>query len=210
MEKQVWLIRHPEVEDAYPQRFVGFHDAGLSVQGIQQAECLAEFLQRQNLERIISTGLERTDYLARMIAQAANIAWEVEPSLKEMHFGRWDGLSAKEVQEAEPELYEACVRADMNFRFPEGESIQEFFDRIKSGLDKVIKETDDEVVVVITHGGVVRMALIDLLELDFQSNWRFCIDYGSLSVLEIYGDYTRIGKINDTCHLDGITHRNYK
>jgi len=121
--------------------------------------------------------------------------------LKEMHFGRWEGLSAEEVKNNEPEQYAACVDADMNFRFPEGESIREFLERVKQGLEKIITNADDTVTAVITHSGVVRMALIDLLDLDFQANWRFQIDYGSLTVLDMYNGFTRILKTNDTCHL---------
>jgi broad specificity phosphatase PhoE len=181
MEKQLWLIRHPEVEDAGSQRFYGLHDVGLSARGLEQAGKLAGFLQRRNLKRIISTGLKRTDCLARMIEQSAGIPWEVEPSLKEMHFGRWEGLSAKEAEKTDPKLYTDCVGADMDFRFPEGESIKEFMGRVKMGLEKIMLDSDDPVTAVISHSGVVRMALIDLLNLDFQDNWR--------------------QKINDTCHL---------
>lgn len=206
MTKQLWLIRHPEVENAASQRFYGFHDINLSARGVEQARRLRDYLQQQNLSRIITTGLKRTDYLGQMIGETSTISWEVEPSLKEMHFGRWEGLAAAEVRENEPELYNDCVTADINFRFPEGESIQEFLDRVKTGLKKIIRKSNDSTVAVITHSGVVRMALIDLLNLDFQANWRFRIDYGSLSVFEIYEDFTGIVKINDTCHLDGLCH----
>lgn len=203
MEKQLWLIRHPEVENSDCKHFYGLHDIDLSVQGIKQAEQLTAFLGQQNLARIISTGLKRTDYLARMLEKKANISWEVEPSLKEMHFGRWEGLSAKEVEEAEPELYAECVGADMDFRFPEGESVVEFLDRVKTGLQKIILNSNDPVIAVITHSGVIRMALKNILDLDFQNYWRFRIDYGSITVFDIHGDYTYIRKINDTCHLPG-------
>lgn len=207
MEKQLWLIRHTEVENAGYQHFYGFHDIDLSVQGIKQVEQLTAFLGQQNLARIISTGLKRTDHLARMLEQKTNISWEVDPSLKEMHFGRWEGLSAKEVEEAEPELYAKCVGADMNFRFPEGESVLEFLERVKTGLQKIILSSNDSVIAIITHSGVIRMALKNILDLDFQNYWRFRIDYGSITVFDIYGDYTCIRKINDTCHLNGFRHK---
>lgn len=203
MEKQLWLIRHPEVENAGTQPFNGHHDIGLSAQGEEQAERMVGFLTQQNLTRVISTGLKRTDYLGEMVAREANIPQEVEPLLKEMYFGRWEGLSAKDVGKAEPELYADCVAGDMDYRFPEGEQVQEFHDRVKRGLDKIILKTDDPVTAIITHSGVVRMALIDLLKLDFQANWRFRIDYGSLTVFEFHSDFARIRKINDTCHLNG-------
>jgi broad specificity phosphatase PhoE len=204
MKKQLWLIRHPEVEDAASQRFYGFHDINLSAQGFEQAGRLRDYLQRQNLSRIITTGLKRTDCLGQMLQETSQISWEVEPSLKEMDFGRWEALAAAEVEKSEPELYKKCVAADRDFRFPEGESIQEFLDRVTTGLEKVIQNSDDPLVAVVTHSGVVRMALIDLLNLDFQANWHFRIDYGSLSAFEIYEDFTSIVKINDTCHLDGL------
>ncbi len=201
MEKQLWLIRHPEVENAGSQPFNGHHDIGLSTLGIEQAERLAEFLTQQNLTRVISSGLKRTDYLANMVAREANIPIDVEPLLKEMYFGRWEGLSAKDVQTNEPELYADCVAGDMDYRFPEGEQVQEFHDRVKRGLDKIILNTNDPLTVIITHSGVVRMALVDLLNLDFQANWRFRIDYGGLTVFEFHSDFARIRQINDTCHL---------
>jgi broad specificity phosphatase PhoE len=204
MKKQLWLIRHPEVENAASQRFYGLHDINLSARGFEQAGRLRDYLQQQNLSRIITTGLNRTDYLGQIIGETSKVSWEVEPSLKEMHFGRWEGLTAAEVEKSEPELYKKCVAADINFRFPEGESIHEFLDRVTKGLERIILNSDDPVIAVVTHSGVVRMALIDLLNLDFKLNWHFRIDYGSLSVFEIHEDFTSIVKINDTCHLDGL------
>lgn len=204
MEKQLWLIRHPEVENANTGCFYGTSDVELSSRGVEQAGRMAEFLRQKNLKRIISSGLKRTDTLGRMVAEVSEISWEVEPALKEMHFGRWEGLSAAEVERTEPELYAAYVEADMDFRFPEGESILEFLDRTKKGLEKIVKASDEPLIAIITHSGVVRMALVDLLNLDFQAYWRFRIDYGSLTVLDIYDDFTHIRKVNDTCHLNGL------
>lgn len=204
MEKQIWLIRHPEIENADSRYFYGSSDVGLSPRGVEQAGRLAEFLQKNNLKRIITSGLKRSDYLGRMVARTEDISWEVEPFIKEMHFGRWEGMPAAEVERTEPERYKDCLYADMNFRFPGGESVREFFDRVKKGLEKIVKESDESLIAIITHSGVVRMVLMDILNFDYQAYWRFRIDYGSLTALDIYDDFIHIRKINDTCHLNGL------
>jgi broad specificity phosphatase PhoE len=62
---------------------------------------------------------------------APDVPFSIEPLLREVHFGDWEGKTLEWVAEHEPELFEQRGRDPVAFRFPGGESIEEAATRIR-------------------------------------------------------------------------------
>lgn len=68
---------------------------------------------------------------------APDVPFTVEPLLREVHFGEWEGKTLEWVEEHEPELYEQRRRNPVAFRFPDGESIEEAAIRIRPVAERL-------------------------------------------------------------------------
>lgn len=115
---------------------------------------------------------------AYQTAAAACLDAECDRDLAECDFGSWSGLTLDQVNERDPEgLRSWFVRPDAA---PHGgESQTEMAERVRAFLARAGHGTT----VAVTHGGVIKTALLELLGAPFSSFWR--IDIAPLSVTEL-------------------------
>lgn len=119
----------------------------------------------------------------RQTAQAAGLrAPSLEPALAECDFGDWAGRSLADIEAAEPDAAEAWMR-DPQARPHGGESLAAFAARVAAWLDGQARR--DGGAVAITHGGVVKAALVHALGAPLDAFWR--IDSRPLAITELHG-----------------------
>lgn len=68
---------------------------------------------------------------------APDVPFTVEPALREVHFGDWEGKTIEWVEEHEPELFERRRRDPVTFRFPGGESIEDAALRVRPLVERL-------------------------------------------------------------------------
>jgi len=147
MSVRLWLIRHGTTESSDAGRLTGWSDPPLNARGREQAKRLKGHFHGRNLDGVWSSDLRRSVETAQIISSR----WVQDPRLRELDFGRLEGLVWEEV---DAQLQEALLAFD-GFRAPEGESVDELRDRLHSFLD----ELPDGDHVIVTHGGLVRLCL---------------------------------------------------
>ena len=119
----------------------------------------------------------------RQTAEAAGLpAPSVQPALAECDFGAWAGRSLADVHAAEPESATAWM-LDPDARPHGGESLTAFAARVGAWLDGQARR--DGCAVAITHGGVVKAALVHALDAPLHAFWQ--IDSRPLSITELHG-----------------------
>ena len=94
------LVRHASAEGQ--GSFLGQRDAPLSRTGRRQLPALVGRLRRHTIEAVYCSDLTRTATTAAAVARPSPVTPEIRPRLREMHFGRWEGLSWDEVVERFP------------------------------------------------------------------------------------------------------------
>ena len=202
---KIYLIRHPEVENSGKRVFAGQYDIPLSTCGNKQVTQIAQCGKLLNLTSIIASPLTRTLVTAQALSDSTGLAVNLEPGFKEVSFGDWEGELEEEVARRNASLYAQYGCADLNFRFPGGEKLQEFKERLInrffSLVDQYRSAPDEQVIALITHAGVIRMILLSILRLEFSMIWRFKVDYASISLLEYKMGYASICGLNDLCPL---------
>ena len=107
--------------------------------------------------------------------------------MREIDFGRWEGLTFEEINDQEPEIVEQWAKDPQNFTFPEGESVASFWRRVRDVAQTVNKEPGKRVL-LICHGGIIRGLLCHYLGIDYQNALLFQVKNGSYSTLELFGD----------------------
>jgi broad specificity phosphatase PhoE len=83
----VYVVRHGQCERA--GTLLGLCDVDLTAEGVAQAEALAGELA--HVERVVSSDLRRAVQTAERIAARAGIPLELDPRLREISYGAWDG-----------------------------------------------------------------------------------------------------------------------
>jgi broad specificity phosphatase PhoE len=157
------LVRHAETVWNAEERWQGQTDVPLSSRGREEVARVARRFEGASFDRVISSDLSRAYDTALGIANGASI--ERDPSLREMHLGAWCGLLHREVQERYPEQLLALQRGEPTRIGGDGETVGELSVRVSSALERIARQSPTERVLVVTHGGVIRSVLLDLLGL---------------------------------------------
>lgn len=96
---QAWLIRHGETEWARLGRHTGRTDVPLTDEGRAQARLLAAKLGRRRFALVMSSPLSRALDTARL---AGYPDVEIEPDLREWHYGAYEGLTTQQIRASVP------------------------------------------------------------------------------------------------------------
>src|SRR5688572_7531265 len=104
---ELLLVRHGEsaaaVEGESFPLVDGHGDPPLHPEGHRQAAAVADRLQHEDISAIYVTTLQRTAQTAAPLAEKLGIAPVVEPDLREVHLGEWEGgVFRKHVAEGHP------------------------------------------------------------------------------------------------------------
>ena len=205
---EILLVRHGESEPLVPGRpfplVDGHGDPALAPEGHEQAKRVAARLATQRIAAIYVTTLRRTAQTAAPLAAELGLTPTVEPDLREVHLGEWEGeLFRQRVAEGHP----IAVRMSEEERWdviPGGEPKDDFIARLRAGLGRIAAAHPDERVAVFTHGGVIGQLLA--LAVGTDRSFAFVgADNGSISHLVLHGDRWILRRFNDTAHLtDGM------
>jgi broad specificity phosphatase PhoE len=195
------FIRHGETLWNREYRLQGTSDTELSEKGRQQAETLAAAFPGP-VHKIYLSPQRRAVQSAAPLAARFNLEPEVLEELREMSFGRLEGLTYSEMDGELRTAFESWLRNPARFRVPEGESFQMLSRRVGLAIKKMTDNLDDEKsVAAVSHGGVIRMAVVRLLEMKLTAMVRLRVDPGSVTVLEKSGGVWRLVLLNDTCRM---------
>jgi len=168
MARRLILIRHGQVEERFEVRFVGSTDAALSPAGLLQAQELATYLAGKKPGVCFSSPMQRCIATARAAVAGLSLQPELDPDLREVDFGTWEGLSFSDIAGKDAAAVDRWARFEPDFQFPGGESITAFTSRIAAAAERMTA-APQETVVAFTHGGVIRFMLCALLRLDPRS-----------------------------------------
>ncbi|MGA9715613.1 MAG: histidine phosphatase family protein [Aeromicrobium sp.] len=149
------LWRHGRTAWNLAGRVQGTSDIPLDDVGRQQARAAAEQLAMMRPARVLSSDLSRALETAQILGDLIGVEVETDVRFREMHFGAREGLTWHEAWQKFPEGLRAWVEGDET-QIPGSETHQQAGERFAEGLREHLETGDDEVVVVVAHGGVLR------------------------------------------------------
>lgn len=151
--RRIVLVRHGETDGKSSVRFHGAGDVGLSESGRAQMRQTAKSLRREVFDEVVSSTARRAWQSAALLAGGAPV--RLEADFREIDFGRFEGMTAKEIGEQEPVLYREWQEKKGDFEFPEGEPRAAFRERVERGTGRLLA-SDAYGVLVVAHKGVMR------------------------------------------------------
>ncbi len=203
MATTVYLIRHGKTVDADSRRYKGHIDVPLSENGIGQLEKLAEYLSQTKEQRakskdinaVYSSGLSRAFKSAEIIAKPFGLKPVIIEDLKERSFGAWEGMTFDEIKEKWPDAFNAWAENPLKFSPMEGENTLEVKERAMMAFNEIIRNHKDEEIAIVTHGGITRVILCELLEMPLENIFRIEQSFAALNIVEFW-DYPVVKLIN--------------
>ena len=194
------LVRHGETDWNVERRYQGQTNVPLSGLGRRQAELIAERLTAEKIDAVYASDLSRALETAQIIAGKSGLEVVPEPRLRELKFGILEGLTFDEAEAQYPEMIAAWLD-DFNNTPERAETIKAFRARMVSLLDELKEKHDEQVVLLVGHGGSLSEILRVVLELSQEKRWYLELENVSLSEVLISEDYVSLKQVNDTCHL---------
>lgn len=198
------LVRHGQTVLNVEHRYQGQIDVPLDEIGQKQARRLAGRLQHEPLARIIAADLTRAMQTAQAVAEPHGLPVEADPRLREMAFGEWEGFTFDEVKARWPTQVAEWLRDPLNVAPPGGETGAQVAGRVRSFVDDLLRTENGQTVLIVSHGGPLRIWLCLALGLSPADHWHFNLDLASISHLAVYDGQTILTILNDTHHCKDI------
>lgn len=157
---EVLLVRHGASQDAIPgepfEMVEGHADPALSPIGEQQAELVGARLATGPPDTLFVTSLQRTVQTAAPLVAATGLEPTVIPELSEVHLGEWEGGELRIRTAHGDPLVRTIFEQQRWDVIPGAEPMEEFEERTRRGLLRVVELTGPgRIAVAVVHGGVI-------------------------------------------------------
>ena len=149
-----------------------------------------------------ASDLKRALETAEVIGGVIGVEPEPTPALREIFLGEWEGLRTEEIAARFPQAWAAWVEEPDWDIVPGGEGAAIFDARVGAALDEIVKRHHQGDILVVTHGGVIQVALHRVVGRPSSGLWPFRIQNASISLIERRNGRTVIGGVNDIAHLE--------
>lgn len=186
---------------ANPPRYWGHSDVPLSAEGVHQAKRLGAHLAGEAIAAIYSSDLRRAIETAAAIAEPHRVALTPCSELREIDFGLCEGMTFDEIVTRYPGVKDVWAGLDIDLRFPEGESIGALAERTDRFIARFLKPWPAHNVLIVAHGGSLRVLMCRLLGMSLSSWWQVRVDLASVTVLETGPEGISLSLSNDLSHL---------
>jgi len=183
MTKKLILLRHGNT--GFSGQYIGSKDVPLSANGCRQIASLQPILENQQIDYILSSPMLRCRESAEILFSDRHVYYDDD--LREIDFGRWEGLIFQEIATNDPDLVNKWAAWNPDFCFPEGECIDHFIKRVHRAGSR-IKESSNKNIILIAHGGVIRALLCYLLNLKPEKYLLFQVEKGRYTTLELFSE----------------------
>jgi len=196
------LIRHA-LTDAVGKIISGrMEGVSLSPEGTSQAGKLATRLSRVRVDAIYSSPLERALKTAAPLAGMLKLQPIICEDFNEVDFGEWTNCTLESISH-QPAFklfnsFRSCTR------IPGGELMAEAQLRIVKGLEKLRLQHDDQTIVVVTHGDLIKAAVAYYAGIHLDMFQRIEISPASITIIEIHEEIVRLLVINDTGEIGSL------
>lgn len=175
------LLRHGEPEGG--SKYRGSLDDPLSVEGWQQMYAAVQ--GHPPWDAIVSSPLQRCSAFAHALGSRLHTPVMLEGGFQEMSFGSWEGRTSEDILADEGQKLVLFWRDPLNNPPPGGEYLPDFHQRVQHAWYELLAQKKDQSILLVAHGGVIRMILCLVLQMPLQYLSRVVVEYASLSRIRV-------------------------
>jgi len=198
---EIIFIRHGETEWNSQQRMQGHSNSDLSSVGQAQIQALGQWMKNMPFDHIYSSDSLRAKQTAEAITQFSGNELKIDLRLREKNLGVFEGLTSEEARERHPEVFGLFKTAGSKYVIDEGESTQQLQDRALEIVDEIRIKHPEERVLLVTHGGFIRVVMKHSLGLSLEKPTRFLIRNTGVFRL-VWEDKWIVSQMGGVSHLE--------
>lgn len=151
------LVRHGETAWNAEGRVQGQLDIPLNATGLRQARAVASALKGEAFDAVYSSDLVRALQTAQPSADMVRKQVQLDPRLRERHYGVFQSITYAEAKGRFPEDYARFKAKDLDFDFETGESLRGFDERVLLFFRELLESRKGQNLLIFTHGGVLEI-----------------------------------------------------
>jgi len=195
------LIRHGETLWNTQLRMQGTLDSDLTPKGESQIRALGEFMSEVPFDFLYCSDSGRARKTAEAINKYTGHTLNFDKRLREKNLGIFEGLTSEEARERNPETFQLFKTAGANYVIDQGESTKQLLDRALEAIENIRQRHPHKVVVLITHGGVVRVLMKHVLGVPLDAPTKFLISNTGIFRL-VWKDKWIVAEMGAVPHLE--------
>ncbi|MCP4181035.1 MAG: histidine phosphatase family protein [bacterium] len=179
--KKIILVRHGETIWNTEGRIQGNSDTCLTGHGVLQADRTGRKLTELNIGEIYTSDLGRAVQTAAIINEHLDLKVTPSSCLRERKYGILEGVAFSELQSLYPEIREKLYSRNPEYEIPDGESLNNFTDRVYNCITHIAENTSYKSVLLIVHGGVLECFLYKVIGLQLTVKRNFSLFNSSIN-----------------------------
>ena len=156
----------------------------LTEKGVQQAQSIAEFLKPFNISTIYTSPIERAMNTAGIVAKHHSIDFKTDERLIELDMGKFTGMAYDEIFNKHGNVFLKFYSGELEIAHNGVETFVEVKKRILNMIDHVIKEHNDENVLLVTHMDPIKAMISTVMDLKPTSLFELIIENASLTIFK--------------------------
>ena len=170
---RIYIVRHGETEANKKGYAQGWTDVPLNENGRIIAELTGRGLKGIRFDHCFSSPLIRAKETAGILLRESgnSVSVSFDDRIKEMNFGSFEGMSVRDER-----VIQFLKEPMVDYKFPDGESLQEVMERTQEFLKALVAKDDDKTYLVSTHGCALR-AMLNFLYEDKNDYWHGHVPY---------------------------------
>jgi broad specificity phosphatase PhoE len=172
---------------------------GLSARGRAEIAAVADRLAGEEIEALYSSPLQRARETAEILSERLELPIQYREDVLELDFGEWTGLTFDEVRA--DQRWQAWSNCRSIATVPSGESMREVQERTVKAVLDLHRTHRDATVVVVSHGDVIRAALLFALGMPLDLYSRIEVGLASINTIHIDDSGIRVLAINEPPRL---------
>lgn len=197
----LYLLRHGQSEWNVLHKVQGQEDTALTERGIEQAGMAAERLKDEKIDIIYSSDLRRAYDTAEIVGNKLNLDVNKLESIREVHFGVWQGLDLDTIKKEHGDDYKLWRTEPHNLNIKDAENLHTLRDRVLKDIQNLVSENPGKKILLVSHGAAIKALILGILDIDISKYNKLTVGNVGLSIIE-YREFSPVIKVlNDTNHV---------
>lgn len=195
--RYIIFLRHGQAENNTNRVLAGRRPGvPLTLTGLEQSEKIAKFLKPFNISTIYSSPIERAKKTAEIVSKHNSLEIKTDERLIELDMGKFTGMPYDEIFEKHGNVFLKFYEGDLEIAHNGVETFVELKKRILDMVDFVIREHNDENVLLVTHMDPIKAVISTIMGLQANSLFELIIENASLTIFKEEQGKLTISAIN--------------